>query len=56
VALMKAGRMSGVMKLSEVMLAMDGAFRFLKRFPAGQAGGLPRQKALAHGTPVEKAS
>ena len=37
----------GVMTPTEVMTAMDAGFRFLKLFPAEQAGGIPMLKALA---------
>ncbi|GLH73291.1 ketohydroxyglutarate aldolase [Geothrix limicola] len=37
----------GVMTPSEVMRAVDAGFRFLKLFPAEQAGGLAMLKALA---------
>jgi 2-dehydro-3-deoxyphosphogluconate aldolase/(4S)-4-hydroxy-2-oxoglutarate aldolase len=37
----------GVMTPTEVMAAMDAGFRFLKLFPAEQAGGIPMLKALA---------
>lgn len=37
----------GVMTPTEVMTAVDAGFRFLKLFPAGQAGGLAMLKALA---------
>lgn len=37
----------GVMTPTEVMTAVDAGFRFLKLFPAEQAGGLAMLKALA---------
>lgn len=37
----------GVMTPSEVMVAMEAGFRFLKLFPAEQAGGIAMLKALA---------
>jgi 2-dehydro-3-deoxyphosphogluconate aldolase/(4S)-4-hydroxy-2-oxoglutarate aldolase len=37
----------GVMTPTEVMIAMDAGFKFLKLFPAEQAGGLAMLKALA---------
>ncbi len=37
----------GVMTPAEVMTAMDAGFRFLKLFPAEQAGGISMLKALA---------
>lgn len=37
----------GVMTPTEVMTAVDAGFRFLKLFPAQQAGGLAMLKALA---------
>ena len=37
----------GVMTPTEVMTTMDAGFRFLKLFPAEQAGGIPMLKALA---------
>jgi 2-dehydro-3-deoxyphosphogluconate aldolase/(4S)-4-hydroxy-2-oxoglutarate aldolase len=37
----------GVMTPTEVMAAVDAGFRFLKLFPAEQAGGLAMLKALA---------
>lgn len=37
----------GVMTPSEVMVAVDAGFQFLKLFPAEQAGGLAMLKALA---------
>ena len=37
----------GVMTPAEIMTAMDAGFRFLKLFPAEQAGGIPMLKALA---------
>jgi len=37
----------GVMTPTEVMTAMDAGFRFLKLFPAEQAGGVAMLKALA---------
>lgn len=37
----------GVMTPTDAMTAMDAGFRFLKLFPAEQAGGIPMLKALA---------
>jgi len=37
----------GVMTPTEVMVAMDAGYRFLKLFPAEQAGGIPMLRALA---------